>query len=107
MSRFALRFSSVWIRGGAVALLFPTFLLAFYLAVAPQLHERLHVAAGSPGHECLVTIFAGANCEYSVASPSVSASSLVPLWEVLAPHFPAFIAARETAVLEHAPPAYS
>jgi hypothetical protein len=107
MPRFALRFSSVWLRGGAVALLFPTLLLAFYLAVAPQLHERLHPAAGSPGHECLVTIFAGANCEYSVANSSVGASSLVPLWEIGMPHFPAFIAAPETAVLEHAPPASS
>ena len=85
------------------------FLFALALAASPQLHARFHADAGSPGHECAVTLIATGKYEQADAPPIMVAPepavvfekipALAPIW-VAAP----FLGAR---IFEHAPPALS
>lgn len=85
------------------------FLFALTLAASPQLHAWLHPDAGSPDHECAVTLLATGKYEQAGAPLVVIAPqpavffaklpALAPVW-VPAP----FLGA---AVFEHAPPALS
>ncbi|MGH8094788.1 MAG: hypothetical protein ACREIF_15170 [Chthoniobacterales bacterium] len=89
--------------------LLSAFLFALALAASPQLHARFHADAGSPDHECAVTLIATGKYEQASAPLVVVAPqpaivfekipALAPVW-VAAP----FLGAR---ILEHAPPALS
>ena len=69
MPHNALRLPSVPLRFCASGVLVPTLLLALYLSVAPQVHERIHPRANNTAHECVVTMFASGNCEHATAAP--------------------------------------
>lgn len=89
--------------------LFSAFFFALALAASPQLHARFHADAGSPDHECAVTLIATGKYEQAGAPPVVVAPqpalvfekipALAPVW-VPAPFFGA-------RIFEHAPPALS
>ena len=89
--------------------LLAAFFLALALAVAPQLHERIHKEAAASQHECAVTLIVSGKYEQSDAPVLVSAprpavqfsklSVLNPIW-VPAP----FLGA---SIFEHAPPVIS
>ncbi len=89
--------------------LLAAFLFALGLAASPQLHARFHPDAGSPNHECAVTLIASGKYEQADAPPLFCAPqpavvferipALAPVW-VAAP----FLGAR---IFEHAPPALS
>lgn len=89
--------------------LLAAFLFMLALAASPQLHARFHADAGSPNHECAVTLIASGKYEQADASPVFVAPqpavafekipALAPVW-VAAP----FLGAR---IFEHAPPALS
>lgn len=89
--------------------LLPAFLFALALAASPQLHARFHADAGSPNHECAVTLVAAGKYEQADVPPVFAAPqpavqfekipALAPVW-VAAP----FLGAR---IFEHAPPALS
>ena len=83
------------------------FAFANVLAVAPNLHEKIHGTGVS--HECAVTLIASGKCQQSDAPPLIFAPqpatqfsrvpALNPIW-VPAP----FLGA---SIFEHAPPALS
>src|SRR5437762_9991840 len=87
--------------------LLSAFLLALGLAASPKLHARFHSDAGSPNHECAVTLIAAGKYEQTDAPPVFSAPqpavhfekipALAPVW-VVTP----FLGA---SIFEHAPPA--
>jgi hypothetical protein len=89
--------------------LLTAFFLALALAVAPQLHERIHADAAASQHECAVTLIASGKYQQndapvlvSAAQPAVQFSKLPalnPIW-VPAP----FLGA---SIFEHAPPVIS
>jgi hypothetical protein len=85
------------------------FLFALGLAVSPQLHARFHPDAGSPAHECAVTLIATGKYEHATAPPLV----FVPQPAVVFEKIPAFVAHWVASpflggcVFEHAPPALS
>ncbi len=89
--------------------LLSAFLFALGLAASPRLHARFHADAGSPDHECAVTLIATGKYEQADAPPILAAPqpaivfekipALAPVW-VAAP----FLGAR---IFEHAPPALS
>ena len=89
--------------------LLAAFFLALALAVAPQLHERIHKEAAGSQHECAVTLIASGKYQQSDAPALVSAPqpaiqfsklpALNPIW-VPAP----FLGA---SIFEHAPPVIS
>jgi hypothetical protein len=91
------------------AVLGVSFLLALTFAVAPQLHERVHLDAAAKQHECAVTLISSGKYQSSDAPPLILAPqpsaqfskipALNPIW-VAAP----FIGA---CIFEHAPPAIS
>ena len=88
--------------------LLPAFLFALALAASPQLHARFHADAGSPDHECAVTLIATGKYEQADAPPLVVAPEPAVVFEkipALAPWVAApFFGAR---IFEHAPPALS
>ncbi len=93
------------VSGGLLA----SFFFALFLAVVPQLHQRIHKDAASSEHECAVTLIASGKYQQSdapvlvsIPQPAVQFSkipALHPIW-VAAP----FLGA---SVFEHAPPALS
>jgi hypothetical protein len=83
------------------------FLFLLVLAVAPQLHERIHQPTGAT-HECAVTLLASGNCAYA----SCDTITIAPPPPQSASRFSqiCFQLARsrlEFSLLEHAPPAIS
>ncbi|MEO5753476.1 MAG: hypothetical protein ABIR38_02090 [Chthoniobacterales bacterium] len=85
------------------------FLLALSLAASPQLHARFHADAGSPVHECAVTLLASGKCEQSDAPPIFVAPQLAIVFEEIPAFAPVWVPAlfRGAAIFEHAPPALS
>jgi hypothetical protein len=83
------------------------FLLALVLAAAPQIHERFHADAGSPGHECAVTLIATGKCEQGSAPLIFVAPQPAELCEQVAVLHPIALSAPclSAAIFEHAPPA--
>ena len=89
--------------------LLAAFFLALALAVAPQLHERIHKDAAASQHECAVTLIASGKYQQSDAPALVSAPqpaiqfsklpALNPIW-VPAPFL-------SPSIFEHAPPVIS
>jgi hypothetical protein len=90
------------VSGGLLA----SFFLALVLAVAPQLHERIHPSA-APGHECAVTLIASGKYQQGDAPVFVSAPqrvvqfSKIPALQSIWVPAPFLVA----CIFEHAPPA--
>ena len=86
--------------------LFASLFLALVFAVAPQLHERIHRAAG-PGHECAVTLIVSGKYEQGAAPVLVSAPQPAAQLTKIAALHPVWVAAPflGASIFEHAPPA--
>jgi hypothetical protein len=89
--------------------LLSAFLFALALAASPQLHARLHADAGSPNHECAVTLIASGKYEQADAPPTVAAPHPAIVFEKIPAFAPVWVAAPflGAAIFEHAPPALS
>ena len=64
----ALRLRLGWFGSATVFVLAAAIVLMLSLSAAPNLHERLHPAAGSL-HECAVTLIAFGSCHHGAAAP--------------------------------------
>jgi hypothetical protein len=86
-----------------------TFLLALGLAASPQLHARFHPDAGSPNHECAVTLIASGKYEQADAPPALVAPQPAVVFEKIPALAPVWVAAPflGACIFEHAPPALS
>ena len=95
----------VIIAGGLLAAL----LFALALAASPQLHARFHADAGSPSHECAVTLIASGKYEQADAPPVVCAPQPAVVFEKIPALAPVWVAAPflRASIFEHAPPALS
>ena len=85
------------------------FLLALGLAASPQLHARLHPDAGSPDHECAVTLLAAGKYEQADGPPVLIAPQPAVVFAKIPEFAPVWVAAPFLggAIFEHAPPALS
>ena len=95
----------VIIAGGLLA----AFLFALALAASPQLHARFHPDAGSPNHECAVTLIASGKYEQADAPPLFCAPQPAVVFEKIPALAPVWVAAPflGARIFEHAPPALS
>lgn len=84
-------------------------LFALGLAASPQLHARFHADAGSPNHECAVTLIATGKYELADGPPVLVAPQPVALFEKIPALAPVWVPAPflGAAIFEHAPPALS
>jgi hypothetical protein len=89
--------------------LLSAFILALSLAASPQLHARLHADAGSPNHECAVTLIATGKYEQADAPPVFAAPQPAVQFEKIPALAPVWVAAPflDASIFEHAPPALS
>lgn len=89
--------------------LFSAFLLALGLAASPQLHARFHSDAGSPNHDCAVTLIATGKYEQTDAPPIFAAPQPAIHFEKIPALAPVWVAAPflGASIFEHAPPALS
>ena len=92
----------------AVGLL-TAFFCALTFAASPQLHERFHPDAGSPNHECAVTLIATGKYEQADAPPVLLAPEPLPCFEKIPALAPVWVATPflGAGILEHAPPVLS
>jgi len=103
---FLRRASSPWRRAFALGII-GSFLFAFALSDAPQLHQQLHKALGAD-HECAVTMFLSGACDHSACVPSSAVPLVAPSTSVVAlQQFPSVEAGLEFSLLEHAPPVFA
>jgi hypothetical protein len=95
----------VIIAGGLLS----AFLFALALAASPQLHARLHADAGSPSHECAVTLIASGKYEQADAPPVFGLPQPAVVFEKIPALAPDWVAAPflGASIFEHAPPALS
>jgi hypothetical protein len=84
-------------------------LLAVGLAASPQLHARFHSDAGSPNHECAVTLIAAGKYEQADAPPVFAAPQPAVHFEKIPALASVWVAAPflGASIFEHAPPALS
>jgi hypothetical protein len=85
-------------------------LFALALAASPQLHARFHADAGSPNHECAVTLIASGKAEQADAPPVlVVAPPPAVVFEKIPALAPVWVATPflGACIFEHAPPALS
>jgi hypothetical protein len=89
--------------------LLTAFLFTLALAASPQLHARFHADAGSPNHECAVTLIASGKYEQADASPVFVAPQPAVAFEKIPALAPVWVAAPflGASIFEHAPPALS
>jgi hypothetical protein len=89
--------------------LFAAFLFALGLAASPQLHARFHPDAGSPSHECAVTLIAAGKYEQADAPPIFAAPQPAVHFEKVPALAPVWVATPflGACIFEHAPPALS
>jgi hypothetical protein len=89
--------------------LLAAFLFALGLAASPELHARFHPDAGSPDHECAVTLIAAGKYEQADAPPLVCAPQPAVVFEKIPALAPVWVAAHflGARIFEHAPPALS
>ncbi|MGH8163466.1 MAG: hypothetical protein ACREP1_03930, partial [Rhodanobacteraceae bacterium] len=73
--------------------LFGAFLFALTLAASPQLHARIHPDAGSPNHECAVTLLATGKYQQADAPPVFVAPQPAVLFEKISALAPVWVAA--------------
>ncbi|MEO6872012.1 MAG: hypothetical protein ABI233_07305 [Chthoniobacterales bacterium] len=85
------------------------FLFALALAASPQLHARFHADAGSPNHECAVTLLATGKYQQATAPSVFVAPQPAVLFEKIPAFAPVWVAAPffGAHIFEHAPPALS
>lgn len=85
------------------------FLFALTLAASPQLHARFHADAGSPNHECAVTLLATGKYQQADAPPVFVAPQPAVLFEKIPAFARVWVAAPffGAHIFEHAPPALS
>lgn len=101
----ALRIRLGWFGSATVIVVAAAIVLMLGLSAAPNLHERLHPAAGSL-HECAVTLIAFGSCHHGAGAPlQIAPTTTLHLSNVAVLDLPwvesPFLAAR---VFEHAPP---
>jgi hypothetical protein len=84
-------------------------LFALGLSASPQLHARFHPDAGSPNHECAVTLIANGKCEQATPQPLLAAFQPASHFESIPALAPVWVAAPflGACIFEHAPPALS
>jgi hypothetical protein len=84
-------------------------LFALGLAAFPRLHARFHPDAGSPNHECIVTLVATGKCEQAGAPVVLIAPKPAVCFETVTTLAPVWVAAPflGACIFEHAPPALS
>jgi hypothetical protein len=84
-------------------------LFALGLAASPQLHARLHPDAGSPEHECAVTLIATGKYQQASAPLVIVAPQPALLFATVDLFAPVWVpdSFARAAVFEHAPPALS
>ncbi len=89
--------------------LLSAFLFALALAASPQLHARFHADAGSPNHECAVTLVATGKYEQADAPPVLVVPQPAIVFEKIPALAPVWVAAPflGACIFEHAPPALS
>jgi hypothetical protein len=94
-----------WIAGSLAA----AFLFALGLAASPEWHARFHPDAGSPTHECAVTLIAAGKVEHADTPPLLAAPPCVLIFETIPVFTPVRLPAPflSAAIFEHAPPALS
>ena len=97
------------IRAIVASSLLSAFLLALGLAASPQWHARFHSDAGSPNHECAVTLIASGKYEHADAPPVFAAPQPAVHFEKIPALAPVWVAAPflGASIFEHAPPALS
>ena len=97
------------LRAVVASSLLSTFLFALALAASPQLHARFHADAGSPNHECAVTLIATGKYEQSDAPPVLVVPEPAVVFEKIPALAPVWVAAPflGACIFEHAPPALS
>lgn len=93
------------VASGLLSVLF----FALGLAASPQLHARFHPDAGTPNHECAVSLIAAGKCEQADVPLLLAAPQPVVVFEKNAALTPVWVAAPFLCarVFEHAPPALS
>jgi len=93
------------VSGGLLA----SFLFVLALAVAPQLHQRIHSDAASRQHECAVTLIASGKYQQSDAPVLVSVPQPAAQFAKIPALHPIWVAAPflGASIFEHAPPSYS
>lgn len=91
------------------AVLGVSFLLALTFAVAPQLHERIHLDAGAKQHECAVTLISSGKYQSNDAPPLIFASQPAAQFSTIPALNSIWVAAPflGASIFEHAPPAVS
>jgi hypothetical protein len=96
-------------RRAAGWLLLSAFLLALTLAVAPQLHERLHSDSADPAHNCAVTLIASGSYDHCIVPVVISAPRPATQFATLPSLSPVWVAAPflGASIFEHAPPVVS
>ena len=84
-------------------------LFALGLSVSPELHARFHPDAGSPNHECAVTLIASGKCDQATPQPLFAVFQPASHFESIPALAPVWVAAPflGACVFEHAPPALS
>jgi hypothetical protein len=89
--------------------LLATLIFALGLAASPQLHARFHPDAGSPNHECAVTLITSGKYEQADAPPLFCAPQPAVVFEKIPALAPVWVAAPflGARIFEHAPPALS
>jgi hypothetical protein len=94
-------------RRAAGWVLISAFLFALALAVAPQLHERLHTDSSAAGHNCAATLISSGNCDHACAALPACELQVLQVATVTVSHVTAVAAPLTFTLLEHAPPAFS
>lgn len=90
-------------------LLISAFLFALALAGSPLWHARLHPDAGSPNHECAVTLITAGKAEQANSAPVLIAPQPALVFATVPEFATVWVPASfsRAAVLEHAPPTLS
>ena len=93
----------------AGALLVLAFLLALFLSLAPQVHQRIHSDANDASHECAVTLIAAGNYDHAIAAPFVEPPIEVVSFSKLPSLDSTWVASLflGASIFEHAPPPQS
>jgi hypothetical protein len=83
-------------------------LFALVLSAIPRLHEQIHGSAGTPNHECAVTMLTSGNYQHTLSiaislAPPVPTTAFTHIFSSVQ-----LVSARlEFSLLEHAPPTIS
>jgi hypothetical protein len=92
----------------AAGLLVPAFLFALFLALAPQMHQRIHGDSNDSSHECAATLFASASCLHTGGDlVKVEVRPPPPTPTPIPRRLSIFAVPVKMSILEHAPPAHS